>query len=298
MSRDCNIVRVYPIRKTKKEWEIPIHCYHVCTQRCAQMYTRDPDESSPNTIRYILVDNPDYIDNKCPMHAQLEKTFVRLHLYDMDRPMGGTGPIYNPNMIVIPDNEFSVQINYPLSVAVDVNIFCSTSNGFTLAELIYSIKMLCHYIYQEDERTSTPRSYHLKKDCQQCIDKQIYDYVFEEKTIPESECSICYSKYTNKKTSARLGCNHVFHKECILRWLETGTTCPLCRNHVVQCDECNGTGSIFYDYNGTVIPVENRGHYLNRNTTDGIFEHDLEDLVIEYMHYNREYKLLTIYIGS
>lgn len=302
MSRNCDIVRVYPIRKTKKEWSIPIHCYHVCTQRCAQVYVRDTEETSPNTIRYILVDNPDYINNKCPMHSQLERTFVRLYQYDLDNPMGGTGPIYEPNMIVIPETEFSVQINYPLSVAVDVNIISPTSNGFTLTELLYSIKMLYHYIYQEEERTSTPRSYHLRKECERCADKNIQEYVYETKEAPrELECSICYNKYTEEKENSRLECNHVFHQECILKWLETGTTCPLCRSHVIQCEECSGTGAIFYDYNGVVIPLEHRGTFLNRNTTDGVFGiygHDLEDLVIEHMDYSREEKQLTIYIGS
>jgi len=231
------------------------------------------------------------------MYSQLERTFVRLCHYDLDSPMGGTGPIYEPNMIVIPDTEFSVQINYPLSVAVDVNIISPISNGFTLAELIYSIKML----YQEEERTSTPRTYHLRNECELCADKNIQDYVYETKESPrEPECSICYNKYIKEKQNSRLECNHVFHQECILKWLETGTTCPLCRSHVIQCEECNGTGAIFYDYNGTVIPIEHRGTYLNRNTTDGIFGiygHDLEDLVIEHTHYNRQEKLLTLYIG-
>lgn len=302
MSRIRNIVRVYPIRKTKKEWDIPIHCHHICTQRCSQVYVRDTEETSLNTIRYILVDNFEYIDNKCPMYSHLERTFVHLYNYDLNNPMGGSGPIYEPNMIVIPDNEFSVQINYPLSVSVDVNIISPTSNGFTLAEVIYSIKNLYQYIYQEEERTSTVRSHHLRKQCEQCADKNIQDYVYETKEIPpEPDCSICYNKYTKDKQNSRLGCNHIFHRECILKWLETGITCPLCRSHVIQCEECNGTGVIFFDYNGTVIPIEHRGNFLNRNSTDGVFGiygHDLEDLVIEHMHYSREKKLLTIYMGS
>lgn len=302
MSRNCDIVRVYPIRKTKKEWDIPIHCYHICTQRCAKVYVRDTGETSTGTIRYILVDNPNYINNKCQMYSKLERTFVRLFQYGLDNPMGGTGPIYEPNMIVIPDTEFSVKINYPLSVVVDVNIISPNSNGFTLSEILYAIKILYNYIYQEEERTSTSRSYNLRKECDRCTAKKIYDYVYETKEIPrESVCSICYNKYTEEIENSRLGCDHVFHRECILKWLEVGTTCPLCRDHVIECEECSGTGFILYDYNGVVIPVEHRGTLLNRNTTDGVFGiygHDLEDLVIENMHYSREGKLLTIYIGS
>lgn len=295
------IVRVYPIRTSKREWNVPLHCYHICNPRCAQMYMRD--QSDLSTLRYILVDNPDYVDEKCPRANQLERTFIRLYSFDIDNPVGGTGPLYEPDMIVIPDTSFSVQLTYPLSNTVDVTIRSPTFNGFTLSELIYSIKMLYYYIYQEEERTSTPRSYHLRKDCDGCSDKKIHDYVRDStqgNDVKEDDCSICYNKYTDKDIGI-LRCNHIYHKDCILKWLETATTCPLCRKHVVDCNKCNGTGVIYYDYNGIVIPIEHRGSILNRNTTDGvfgIFGHDLEDLVIEHMHYDRVEKLLTIYIGS
>lgn len=292
-----SIVRVYPIRTTKPEWTIPLHCYHVCTPRCAQMYVRD--QTDLTTLRYILVDNPDYVDDQCPMANKLERTFIRLSTFDMENPVGGTGPLYEPNIIVIPDTVFSVILSYPLSYPLEVTIRSPTSNGFTLSELIYSIKMLYQYIYQEEERTSTPMDYHIRKECQKCIDKEKSEYVKKYFPKPEDECSICYNGYT--EYGGQLLCGHYYHQDCILRWLETSSTCPLCRQNVVKCDECNGSGIIYYDYNGIVIPLEHRGTILNRNTTNGvfgIFGHDLEDLVINYIHYNRIDKILTIYIGS
>lgn len=42
-----------------------------------------------------------------------------------------------------------------------------------------------------------------------------------------NECSICLDKiYFRYKTE----CNHVFHKNCIVQWLETQNSCPVCRN--------------------------------------------------------------------
>jgi hypothetical protein len=300
MSLPTDVVRIYPIRTSKKEWNVPIHCYHVCSPRCARMYIRD--QSDVDTVRYILVDNPEYTDYKCPRVNKLERTFVRLHSFDIEQPLGGTGPLYYPDMIVIPDTDFSITLSYPLSYPVDVTIRSPTSKGFTLAELIYSIKILYHYIYQEEERTSTPRCYHLKKDCRKCRNKKIIDFVKECTPFREDECSICYNKYSESTgESCKLPCNHVYHKQCIFRWLENTKTCPLCRRKVIECDDCNGSGIIYYDYNGIVIPIEHRGTILNRNTTDGvygIFGHDLEDLVIEHIHYNRVEKLLTLHIGS
>ena len=39
------------------------------------------------------------------------------------------------------------------------------------------------------------------------------------------ECPICYSG----NSDCKLSCNHTFHKECILIWLQKKITCPYCR---------------------------------------------------------------------
>ena len=43
----------------------------------------------------------------------------------------------------------------------------------------------------------------------------------------EEECSICYEEIV--KNSVILKCNHLYHKECIDKWLLEHTTCPQCR---------------------------------------------------------------------
>lgn len=189
--------------------------------------------------------------------------------------MGGTGPLYEPDEIVISDTRINVNISYPLSVTLEVTIISQNSYGFTLCELINSIKVIYQFIYSEEERTSVPQYYRLKRDCQKCIGKKIEDYVIEENKL-HCECSICYEKHTTHSI-VKLKCNHIFHKDCIYKWIENNPSCPLCRKNLIECD---GSGFIYYDYNGTVIPLDHRGNYLNRNTTNGIFGHNLEDLVI------------------
>ncbi len=78
------------------------------------------------------------------------------------------------------------------------------------------------------------------------------------------------------------------------------TKCLIITIFNINCHK-RRTGFIFYDYRGTVIPIEHRGDILNRNTTDGIFGifgYDLDDLVIENIHYNRLEKLLSVCITS
>lgn len=298
MSKPKDIVRVYPIRTTQKEWEIPLHCYHKCTERCSQIYIRDSNLPG----RFILVDNPDYIEEKCPNSDKLERTCVQLSTFDDGNPEGYTGPLHNPNIVIIPDNTITLQLTYPFSNYVEVQLDSPKLEGFTLTGILKALRMIYEYIYEEEERTSTHHTYTIKKDCENCLNKNLSEYLddYNPSLITETnqECSICYTNYTN--TATKLNCNHIFHRECILRWLENAFTCPLCRKRVMPCDICN-KGEITYNYTGAVIPLEYRGNILNRNTTDGvfgIFGHDIDDLAVEYLQYNRLKKVLHVCISS
>lgn len=45
------------------------------------------------------------------------------------------------------------------------------------------------------------------------------------------QCSICLEKlsFEEKMKVVETPCSHVYHKECIVRWLENCHMCPLCR---------------------------------------------------------------------
>ena len=45
-------------------------------------------------------------------------------------------------------------------------------------------------------------------------------------------CSICLEELNDGKEKYELACHHLYHKECIQKWLSNHTTCPLCRFHV------------------------------------------------------------------
>lgn len=49
----------------------------------------------------------------------------------------------------------------------------------------------------------------------------------KKKTVKKTQdCSICMCEITDKAT---LPCKHTFCKDCIVKWSETSTTCPNCR---------------------------------------------------------------------
>lgn len=56
---------------------------------------------------------------------------------------------------------------------------------------------------------------------------------------PEAECSICLEALsekthvaTRKKACCGLRCGHIFHRECITKWLKQDLRCPNCRGEV------------------------------------------------------------------
>lgn len=46
---------------------------------------------------------------------------------------------------------------------------------------------------------------------------------------PPRECAICYENFCKTKVIKRTPCRHVFHEECLGKWLSAQRTCPLCR---------------------------------------------------------------------
>ena len=51
------------------------------------------------------------------------------------------------------------------------------------------------------------------------------DYLIEE----DIDCAICLDKMERGNIEAKLPCNHIFHKSCILSWFSIKFECPLCR---------------------------------------------------------------------
>jgi hypothetical protein len=52
----------------------------------------------------------------------------------------------------------------------------------------------------------------------------------------EQCCAICLVDFEHGETVKRLPCNHIFHdEECISKWLEKSTNCPVCNRDLREC---------------------------------------------------------------
>jgi hypothetical protein len=54
-------------------------------------------------------------------------------------------------------------------------------------------------------------------------------YVEENNLKPLETCSICLTDFEEEETVKWTKCNHLFHDECISKWLKENISCPLCR---------------------------------------------------------------------
>lgn len=50
------------------------------------------------------------------------------------------------------------------------------------------------------------------------------------------ECTICISPFENGEVLSCLPCDHRFHEECIVPWLDRSSTCPLCKRDATHQD--------------------------------------------------------------
>lgn len=74
------------------------------------------------------------------------------------------------------------------------------------------------------------------EDVKVTLTKEQFDKLFSEKVTQDnetkykSECNICMDEYKCDDVIVKLGCNHIFHKDCIYNWLcNERVTCPVCR---------------------------------------------------------------------
>ncbi|PRQ54404.1 putative aminoacyltransferase, E1 ubiquitin-activating enzyme [Rosa chinensis] len=44
-----------------------------------------------------------------------------------------------------------------------------------------------------------------------------------------SVCAVCKEQFAEDAEAKQLACNHVYHPDCILPWLSSRSSCPLCR---------------------------------------------------------------------
>ena len=63
------------------------------------------------------------------------------------------------------------------------------------------------------------------------------------------QCSVCWDDFKLEEDVRQLRCEHIFHEDCIIPWLELHNTCPVCRKE--QEDESAGSAETAGDNSGS-----------------------------------------------
>ncbi len=291
-------MRIYPFRNTRNYWRIPLYCRHECTSTCRHILTIDDDMAIHLKLNPLF----DEETEQCVDHGRLTRTSIDIATYTITRPRGDCGELFEPDVVVIPDIEFTIVVKFPIKTPVEFKVDANTS--LTLRQLLMMIKHLYTHIYDEEEKTATPTPFSVQKRCM-CENVDL-THILRKKDLFEQkgDCSVCFDPF-EKDNATVLECNHSFHNDCLLKWIEKGKgdNCPLCRAPLYKCSQCNGTKIIIETRHYVVLPVHlrNPDSSMMRNTTDGVYgihSWDLDSLRITKMIYNKINKLLCVSVKN
>lgn len=210
--------------------------------------------------------------------------------------------LFDPDIIVIPDRVFKIIIGFPLTYSTTITINSDNDRGCTLGELIWIIRKIYIEIYRREEESANFHTHYIDEKCSECQDDSIEGYLTRIKTSNNSLstaeiCSICHSDLESEHVLTE--CSHLFHGECLHVWLKRKRTCPLCRQTLMECHQCNNTGIIHVAHEWKVIPREYRKKIMFnfRNHTDGIYgihSYDIDQLYLHGITYCPEQKLVQL----
>jgi len=244
-----------------KKYEIVLEKQHICSENCATILLteKDSDEESIDLsfkpMCFKPGPNPNYIDGKCELFNQTEKSYVHIADYNENE----SAILHLDEIVIEADDNIDICFDYPLKKDFYFN-FRSTG-GFSRRHIINLIVETYKKIYRDEEDTTTERKLTFTKKCTACKKEiiAIPEFSFDD-DLNDDVCIICLEKYIKQDILCKLPCGHSFHKDCIYKWFDQQKNCPLCiksMERIEKCFECND-GIVNIEYVGKIIPLEIR----------------------------------------
>ena len=66
------------------------------------------------------------------------------------------------------------------------------------------------------------------------LDEFQFKHLKKYSALKEDKCPICLQKYKGADIIKEFPCKHIFHKNCIFKWLKTSNLCPLCKYNITN----------------------------------------------------------------
>ncbi|KAF8377255.1 hypothetical protein HHK36_030630 [Tetracentron sinense] len=115
------------------------------------------------------------------------------------------------------------------AIVKDLYFMIVTVFSLILLQILSLIRSTSWSLRSSHKRWRATRKY------QALIEEKIPTFRYRSESMPELiECAVCLSKFQEGEKIRELKCNHVFHKDCLGKWLQhDSATCPLCRSSVL-----------------------------------------------------------------
>ena len=66
------------------------------------------------------------------------------------------------------------------------------------------------------------------------LDEFQFKHLKKYSALKEDKCAICLQKYKGADIIKEFPCKHIFHKNCIFKWLKKSNLCPLCKYDITN----------------------------------------------------------------
>jgi hypothetical protein len=66
------------------------------------------------------------------------------------------------------------------------------------------------------------------------LDEFQFKHLKKYSALKEDKCPICLQKYKSADIIKEFPCKHIFHKNCIFRWLKSSNICPICKHDLSE----------------------------------------------------------------
>ena len=73
-----------------------------------------------------------------------------------------------------------------------------------------------------------------KKKYMMELDEFQYKHLKKYSALKEEKCPICLQKYKSADIIKEFSCKHIFHKNCIFKWLKQSNVCPICKHDISE----------------------------------------------------------------
>lgn len=103
-------------------------------------------------------------------------------------------------------------------------------------DYVFNQEALDQIITQLMENSNSSRPIPATDEIMEKLDRQVIE---EGSPLLERECAVCKEQFSStaedpdEQVAVTLPCKHPFHEGCIIPWLKTSGTCPVCRHQLV-----------------------------------------------------------------